>query len=74
MAIAILKDQRERAKAEGKFLFQVSLDARYVPQELKEKFKGKVFMGKWEMTGPMSAEDAVKVWRLFQKLTAHKKI
>ena len=41
MAIAIDKTMRERAKSDDKYLFQVSLDPKYLSKATRNKLKGK---------------------------------
>lgn len=68
MAIAYTKDMRERAKAEDKFLIQVSIDGKYLSDEANEKFRKK-FMGRgrFQITGPVSYEQAFDLWRWHTK-------
>lgn len=69
MATSIDKRDREYAKQNGEFLFQIMLDARYVPAEVKDKLRGKVTMGYYSEAGALSPKNAAKLYQFFQKLT-----
>jgi hypothetical protein len=64
MAIPYSKEMRERAKAEDKFLVQVSIDGKYLRDESAARLQKK-FMGhaRFQITGPMSHEQAIDLWR-----------
>lgn len=65
MATAITKEMRERAKKDDKYLFQVALYPTYLSEEAKAKFRGKApTQFNFELTGPLSGEDAITLWRL----------
>lgn len=68
MAIPYNKDMRERAKAEDKFLVQVSIDGRHLSDEAATRYSKK-FMGqvRFQITGPMSFEQAFELWRWHTK-------
>jgi len=63
MAIAYTKDMRERAKAEDKYLVQISIDGKYLSDESNEKYRKK-FMGRgrFQITGPMGYQQAKELW------------
>lgn len=68
MAIPYTKEMRERAKAEEKFLVQVSIDGMHLSEEASERFRKK-FMGRhrFQITGPVSYEQAFDLWRWHTK-------
>lgn len=68
MAIAIDKTMRERAKQDGKYLFQVSLDPKYVSEATRDKFKGEVpTTVKVDISGPLGPVEAAELWKLLRK-------
>lgn len=68
MAIAYDKTMRERAKQDGKYLFQVSLNCKYISAETREKYKGKVpTVVDFSIAGPLGPEEATQLWKLVQK-------
>lgn len=76
MAIAYTKDIRERAKAEDKFVVQISIDGKYLSDDSAARLQ-KTFMGhaRFQLTGPMSHEQAYSLWkwhRRWQKKNAPK--
>lgn len=77
MAIAYTKEMRERAKAEDKFIIQVSIDGKYLSDAANEKFRKK-FMGRgrFQITGPVEYQQAKELWdwhRKWQKKNAAKR-
>jgi hypothetical protein len=75
MGIAYDKTMRERAKQEGKYLFQVSLNCKYLSDETREKFKGKApTTVDFAIAGPLGPEEATQLWRLVKKWLKAKKV
>jgi hypothetical protein len=66
MAIAASKETRERAKAEEKYIIQISISAMHLPEGTVKRLGGKV-QGKFEMTGPATVAEADELWDLFFK-------
>lgn len=68
MAIAIDKTMRERAKSDDKYLFQVSLDPKYLSEATRKKFRGKApTTVHFQMSGPLGPVEAVELWKLLRK-------
>lgn len=68
MAIAIDKTMRERAKQDDKYLFQVSLDPKFLSEATRKKFRGKApTTVKFSMTGPLGPTEATELWKLLRK-------
>ena len=68
MAIAIDKEMREHAKKNGKYLFQVMLDSKYLSDEARKKLKGRApILFRYEQSGPLPHRCAVELWRLLTK-------
>jgi hypothetical protein len=68
MAIGIDKEMRARAKRDDKYLFQVSLDSKYLSEETKAKFRGKApTQFKFDIAGPLAPKQAVELWQLISK-------
>lgn len=77
MAIAYTKDIIERAKADDKYIVQVSIDGKYLRKESAEKYQ-KTFMGhaRFQITGPMEYQQAKELWdwhRKWQKKNAKRR-
>lgn len=68
MAIAIDKQMRERAKADDKYLYQISLDPKYLSDKMRKRFRGKAPTGfKFDIAGPLGPKQAVELWELCLK-------
>jgi hypothetical protein len=68
MAVAIDKAMRERAKQDDKYLFQVSLDPKYLSAATKKRFRGKApTTVHVSMSGPLGPKEAAELWRLLRK-------
>lgn len=68
MAIPYTKEMRERAKAEDKFLVQVSIDGKHLSEEAAKRYNKKFMVqARFQITGPMSYEQAFELWRWHTK-------
>lgn len=75
MAVPIDKEMRERAKRDDKYLFQVSLDPKYLSDETRAKFRGKAPTGfMFAMSGPLGPAEAVVLWKLIKKWQEAEKV
>lgn len=75
MAVAYDKTMRERAKQDGKYLFQVSLNCKYLSPETREKFRGKApTTVDFSIAGPLGPEEATQLWKLVQKWIKAQKV
>ena len=75
MAIAYDKIMRERAKRDGKYLFQVSLNCKYLDAETRQKLKGKApTTVDFSIAGPLGPEEATQLWKLIQKWIKAEKV
>lgn len=63
MAIAYTKDVIQRAKADDKYVVQVSIDGKYLSAASAEEHQ-KTFMGhvRFQLTGPMEYQQAKELW------------
>jgi hypothetical protein len=69
MAIPIDKEMRARAKKDDKVLMQLTLDTRSLSPEMKKKFKGKLFMGVFQISGPTTPKAARELWLWYLRWT-----
>ena len=75
MAIPVTKDQKQQAKAEGKYLIQISIDGRHLT---KEQVAGMKATDEYDrrarvsMTGPMPPEAADELYKWFKKWFSRK--
>jgi hypothetical protein len=74
MAIRYSKEMRETAKEKDWFLVQISIDGKYLTKDTAARLRKKVIgNGQVQITGPMSQEQTVSLWRWYERWDKKKK-
>ena len=69
------KDVRERAKADGKHMFRISLSPEYLSADARQRYSGQTLTTtSFDIVGPLGAEQAVELWKLCRKWQNEKKV